>query len=288
MTTHYFPAPAKLNLFLHVVGQRSDGYHLLQSVFLLLDLQDQLSITLREDGAIHLHSGMAGVDTTTNLVMRAARLLEQSAQERGLPIAGADLALEKHIPMGGGLGGGSSDAATTLIALNHLWQLGLTQSELMHMGLRLGADVPFFLLGQPAFVEGIGEKLTPLSLEDAWFVILHPGVAVPTPLIFGSPHLTRDTKSVKMSDFSSGLFSFGRNDLQAVAEKAFPEVAAALQWLGKFGEARMSGSGACVFARMSDQAAAEAVVQQLPVGSGWQAWQCQTLQRHPLAGLLEK
>lgn len=288
MTTHYFPAPAKLNLFLHVVGQRSDGYHLLQSVFLLLDLQDHLSITLREDGAIHLHSDMAGVDTTTNLVMRAARLLEQSAQERGLPIAGADLALEKHIPMGGGLGGGSSDAATTLIALNHLWQLGLTQSELMHMGLRLGADVPFFLLGQPAFVEGIGEKLTPLSLEDAWFVILHPGVAVPTPLIFGSPDLTRDTKSVKMLDFSSGLFSFGRNDLQAVAEKAFPEVAAALQWLGKFGEARMSGSGACVFARMSDQAAAEAVVQQLPVGSGWQAWQCQTLQRHPLAGLLEK
>jgi 4-diphosphocytidyl-2-C-methyl-D-erythritol kinase len=288
MTTHYFPAPAKLNLFLHVVGQRSDGYHLLQSVFLLLDLQDQLSITLREDGAIYLHSGMAGVDTTTNLVMRAARLLEQSAQERGLPIAGADLALEKHIPMGGGLGGGSSDAATTLIALNHLWQLGLTQSELMHMGLRLGADVPFFLLGQPAFVEGIGEKLTPLSPEDAWFVILHPGVTVPTPLIFGSPHLTRDTKSVKMLDFSSGLFSFGRNDLQAVAEKAFPEVAAALQWLGKFGEARMSGSGACVFARMSDQAAAEVVVQQLPVGSGWQAWQCQTLQRHPLAGLLEK
>ncbi len=288
MTTHYFPAPAKLNLFLHVVGQRGDGYHLLQSVFLLLDLQDQLSIALREDGAIHLQSDMAGVDTTTNLVMRAARLLEQSAQVRGLPIAGADLALEKHIPMGGGLGGGSSDAATTLIALNHLWQLGLTQSELMHMGLRLGADVPFFLLGQPAFVEGIGEKLTPLSLEDAWFVILHPGVAVPTPLIFGSPHLTRDTKSVKMSDFSSGLFSFGRNDLQAVAEKVFPEVAAALQWLGKFGEARMSGSGACVFARMSDQAAAEAVVQQLPVGSGWQAWQCQTLQRHPLAGLLEK
>lgn len=288
MTTHYFPAPAKLNLFLHVVGQRSDGYHLLQSVFLLLDLQDHLSITLREDGAIHLHSDMAGVDTTTNLVMRAARLVEQSAQERGLPIAGADLTLEKHIPMGGGLGGGSSDAATTLIALNHLWQLGLTQSELMHMGLRLGADIPFFLLGQPAFVEGIGEKLTPLSLEDAWFVILHPGVAVPTPLIFGSPDLTRDTKSVKMSDFSSGLFSFGRNDLQAVAEKAFPEVAAALQWLGKFGEARMSGSGACVFARMSDQAAAEAVVQQLPVGSGWQAWQCQTLQRHPLAGLLEK
>lgn len=288
MTTHRFPAPAKLNLFLHVIGQRSDGYHLLQSVFLLLDLQDQLSITLREDGAIHLHSDMADVDTSTNLVMRAARLLEQSALERGLPIAGADLVLEKHIPMGGGLGGGSSDAATTLIALNHLWQLGLTQTELMHMGLRLGADVPFFLLGQPAFVEGIGEQLTPLSLEDAWFVILHPGVAVPTPLIFGAPHLTRDTKSVKMSDFSSGLFSFGRNDLQAVAEKAFPEVAAALQWLGKFGDARMSGSGACVFARMADQSAAEAVVRQLPVGYGWHAWHCQTLQRHPLVGLLEK
>ena len=288
MTTHRFPAPAKLNLFLHVIGQRNDGYHLLQSVFLLLDLQDQLSITLREDGAIHLHSDMADVDTSTNLVMRAARLLEQSALERGLPIAGADLVLEKHIPMGGGLGGGSSDAATTLIALNHLWQLGLTQTELMHMGLRLGADVPFFLLGQPAFVEGIGEQLTPLSLEDAWFVILHPGVAVPTPLIFGAPHLTRDTKSVKMSDFSSGLFSFGRNDLQAVAEKAFPEVLAAVNWLGQFGNARMSGSGACVFARMTDQAAAKAVVQQVPLGSGWQAWSCSSLQHHPLESLLNK
>ncbi len=288
MTTHHFPAPAKLNLFLHVIGQRNDGYHLLQSVFMLVDLQDQLSISLREDGAIHLNSGIAGVDTSTNLVMRAARLLEQFALERGLPIAGADLALDKHIPMGGGLGGGSSDAATTLIALNHLWQLGLTQSELMQMGLRLGADVPFFLLGQNAFVEGIGEQLTPLNPEDACFVILHPGVAVPTPLIFGAPHLTRDTKSVKMSDFSSGLFSFGRNDLQAVAEKAFPEVAAALQWLGKFGDARMSGSGACVFARMSDQAAAQAVVSQVPAGSGWQAWHCQSLQSHPLAGLLEK
>jgi 4-diphosphocytidyl-2-C-methyl-D-erythritol kinase len=158
----------------------------------------------------------------------------------------------------------------------------------MQVGLSLGADVPFFLLGQNAFVEGIGERLTPLTTEDAWFVILHPGVAVPTPLIFGSPHLTRDTKSVKMSDFSSGLFSFGRNDLQAVAEKAFPEVLAALRWLGQFGNARMSGSGACVFARMTDQAAAKAVVQQVPLESGWQAWCCSSLQHHPLEGLLKK
>jgi 4-diphosphocytidyl-2-C-methyl-D-erythritol kinase len=220
--------------------------------------------------------------------MRAARQLEQQAQQRGLQIQGADLLLEKHIPMGGGLGGGSSDAATTLIALNHLWQLGLTQNELMQIGLSLGADVPFFLLGQNAFVEGIGERLSPLTTEDAWFVILHPGVAVPTPLIFSSPHLTRDTKSVKMSDFSSGLFSFGRNDLQAVAEKAFPEVLAAVHWLSQFGNARMSGSGACVFARMTDQAAAKAVVQQIPLGSGWKAWCCASLQHHPLEGLLNK
>ena len=158
----------------------------------------------------------------------------------------------------------------------------------MQVGLSLGADVPFFLLGQNAFVEGIGERLTPLTTEEAWFVILHPGVAVPTPLIFGSAHLTRDTKSVKMSDFSSGLFSFGRNDLQAVAEKAFPEVSAAVNWLSQFGNARMSGSGACVFARMTDQAAAKAVVQQVPLGSGWQAWCCSTLQHHPLEGLLNK
>lgn len=288
MMAHHYSAPAKLNLFLHVIGQRSDGYHLLQSVFLLLDLQDQLTITLRQDGEIHLLSDIAGVDHTTNLVMRAARLLQQSAQERGIHIAGADLSLEKCIPLGGGLGGGSSDAASTLIALNHLWQLGLSQNELMQIGLSLGADVPFFLLGQNAFVEGIGERLTPLITEDAWFVVLHPGVAVPTPLIFRDPHLTRDTKSVKMSDFSSGLFSFGRNDLQAVAEKAFPEVLAALQWLGQFGNARMSGSGACVFARMTDQAAAQAVVQQVPLGSGWQAWSCRSLQHHPLIELLEK
>lgn len=288
MTEHYFSAPAKLNLFLHVVGQRSDGYHLLQSVFQLIDLQDQLCIRLRDDGEIHLLSDIAGVDPSTNLVMRAARQLEQQAQQRGLQIQGADLSLEKHIPMGGGLGGGSSDAATTLIALNHLWQLGLTQNELMQIGLSLGSDVPFFLLGQNAFVEGIGERLSPLKTEDAWYVILHPGVAVPTPLIFSSPHLTRDTKSVKMSDFSSGLFSFGRNDLQAVAEKAFPEVLAAVHWLSQFGNARMSGSGACVFARMTDQAAAKAVVQQIPLGSGWKAWCCASLQHHPLEGLLNK
>lgn len=288
MTRLCYPAPAKLNLFLHVTGQRSDGYHLLQSVFQLVDLQDQLQFTLRDDDQIHLSSSIPGVTDASNLVVRAARLLQQAATDQGLASPGVTISLEKHIPMGGGLGGGSSDAATTLIALNHLWQLGLKQSTLMQIGLSLGADVPFFLLGQNAFVEGIGETLTPLVTEEAWFVVIHPGVAVPTPLIFGATDLTRDTKSVKMSDFSSRLFSFGRNDLQAVAAKAFPEVSAALKWLAKFGDARMSGSGACVFARLTDQAAADAVVRQLPSESGWQAWACKSLLRHPLEGLLQK
>jgi 4-diphosphocytidyl-2-C-methyl-D-erythritol kinase len=280
MPTHY-PAPAKLNLFLHVTGRRADGYHLLQSVFQLIDLADQLQFTLRDDGQIHRITEVPGVAAESDLIVRAAQSLQTAARSKGMTPPGVDIAIEKNIPMGGGLGGGSSDAATTLMALNHLWQTGLSRAELMQLGVKLGADVPFFLGGENAFVEGIGEQLTPLTTQETWFVVVHPGVAVPTPLIFGAEDLTRDTKAVKMLDFSGQSNSFGRNDLQQVAVRLFPEVASALAWLSNYAPARMTGSGACVFAAMESETAAQAVVENVPVS--WRAWKAKTLRRHPLA-----
>jgi len=280
MPTHY-PAPAKLNLFLHVTGRRADGYHLLQSVFQLIDLADQLQFTLRDDGQIHRITEVPGVAAESDLIVRAAQSLQTAARSKGMTPPGVDIAIEKNIPMGGGLGGGSSDAATTLMALNHLWQTGLSRAELMQLGVKLGADVPFFLGGENAFVEGIGEQLTPLATQEAWFVVVHPGVAVPTPLIFGAEDLTRDTKAVKMLDFSGQSNSFGRNDLQQVAVRLFPEVASSLAWLSNYAPARMTGSGACVFAAMESETAAQAVVENVPVS--WRAWKAKTLRRHPLA-----
>ncbi len=281
---HDCRAPAKLNLFLHVTGRREDGYHLLQSVFQLIDLADVLHFDLREDGAIVRVTEVPGVPADDDLIVRAARLLADAAAERGLRPGGADIAIDKQIPMGGGLGGGSSDAATTLIALNHLWQTGFSRSELMALGLQLGADVPFFLLGENAFVEGIGEKLTPVSTPLAWFVVIHPGVSVPTPVIFRAPELTRNTKAVRIADFSEGLSGFGRNDLQAVAVRAFPPVADAVRWLSDFGEARMTGSGACVFAAFASEPEVDAVLERLP--AVWRGWKARSVATHPLASLL--
>ena len=282
---HDCPAPAKLNLFLHVTGRRADGYHLLQSVFQLIDLGDTLHFDLRDDGQIVRTGEVAGVPADADLSVRAARLLQAAAAARGLRVAGADIAIDKRLPLGGGIGGGSSDAATTLIALNQLWQTGLKRAELMQLGLQLGADVPFFLLGQNALVEGIGEQLTPLATPSGWFVLIHPGVSVPTPLIFQSAELTRNTKAVKMSDFSNRLPAFGKNDLQAVAARAFPPVADALAWLSDHGNARMTGSGACVFAAFASEADADAVLRQVP--AHWRSWKARTLERHPLASLLQ-
>lgn len=282
-----YPAPAKLNLFLHITGRRADGYHLLQSVFQLIDFADQLQFALRDDGQIHRITDVPGVAPEDDLIIRAARLLEAAASARGISVPGVDIEIDKQLPMGGGLGGGSSDAATTLIALNQLWQTGLSKADLMQLGLRLGADVPFFLFGGNAFVEGIGEQLTPLTTPQTWFVIVHPGVAVPTPLIFGAADLTRDTKAVKMSDFSAGPLGFGRNDLQAVAARAFPAVADALKWLSDFGAARMTGSGACVFVAVASESQAEKICQSVPAGSGWRAWKARSMAAHPLAGRLE-
>ncbi len=281
---HGCAAPAKLNLFLHIVGRREDGYHLLQSVFQLIDLSDTLDFDLRDDGEISRTTEVPGVPAESDLIIRAARLLQATAAARGIQVPGADIAIDKRLPMGGGIGGGSTDAATTLIALNHLWQLGLSRSELMSLGLQLGADVPFFLCGGNAFVEGIGEKLSILQTPPSWFVLVHPGVSVPTPVIFRDPELTRDSKPVKMSDFSKRLPGFGKNDLQAVAARAFPPVADALAWLSRHDQARMTGSGACVFAAFAKESDADAALGDLP--AGWRGWKTRTLDAHPLAGLL--
>jgi 4-diphosphocytidyl-2-C-methyl-D-erythritol kinase len=277
-------APAKLNLFLHVVGRRDDGYHLLQSVFQLIDLHDTLHFRLRQDQAIVRSTEIDGVAAEQDLTVRAARLLQTEARARGLDVAGVEIAIEKRLPMGGGIGGGSSNAATTLIALNQLWGTGLSRAELMRLGLALGADVPFFLGGGNAFVEGVGEQLTPMQTPERWFVLIHPGVSVPTPLIFQSPELTRDSKVVKIADFSDRLPGFGRNDLQAVAARAFPPVADALDWLSHRADARMTGSGAGVFASFASESDAAATLQQVP--DRWRAWKAKALALHPMAHLL--
>ena len=262
---HDCAAPAKLNLFLHIVGRREDGYHLLQSVFQLIALGDTLHFDLRDDGAIVRTTDLPGVPAESDLVLRAARLLQAAAMARGQAPQGIDIAIDKQLPMGGGIGGGSTDAATTLIALNHLWRLGLSRAELMRLGLQLGADVPFFLSGRNAFVEGIGEQLSPVQTPESWLVLVHPGVSVPTPVIFRDPELTRDSKPVKMSDFSNRLPGFGKNDLQAVAARAFPPVADALKWLSDHGDARMTGSGACVFVALASASEADAALRKLRI-----------------------
>jgi len=280
-------APAKLNLFLHVPGQRADGYHLLQTVFQLIDYGDTLHFSLREDGVIHRRTALEGVPEDADLAVRAARLLQSAIHRKkntGAP--GADISIEKRLPMGGGLGGGSSDAATTLMALNHLWQGGLSRAELMALGLQLGADVPFFIFGANAFAEGVGEALAPVSTPDCWFVVIEPGVSAPTAEIFRSPELTRNTKPVKISDFSAAEVKFWKNDLQDVAAKSFPPIAEAIDWLSAYGDARMTGSGACVFCSFARETQADGVLKAMP--ARWKAWKAKALARHPLAYLQDR
>jgi 4-diphosphocytidyl-2-C-methyl-D-erythritol kinase len=277
-------APAKLNLFLHVTGRREDGYHLLQTVFQLIDRCDILHFCTRDDSRIVRTIEIPGVPAESDLTVRAAKLLQQAAQQKHpLQTFGTDIAVEKQLPMGGGLGGGSSDAATTLMALNHLWRVGLTRAELMTLGLQLGADVPFFLFGSNAFAEGIGEALVEVETPECWYVVLEPGVMVPTQQIFSATELTRNTKPVKISDFSGAAVGFGKNDLQVVAANLFPAVAEAIEWLGQFGEARMTGSGACVFCPFEHEQQADAVLKQVP--ATWKAWKAKALKHHPLAYL---
>jgi len=285
------PAPAKLNLFLHVNGRRADGYHLLQTVFQLIDHGDTLHYTLRDDTALRRTTDLPGVPEESDLIIRAAKLLQAEVLRRtGALPRGVDVAIEKRLPMGGGVGGGSSDAATTLMALNKLWNAGLSKQELMDLGLPLGADIPFFIFGETAFAEGVGEAMRPVAAPDCWYVVIEPGVAVPTAAIFCSEHLTRDTPAVIITDFSShleksnGLTGFGKNDLQQVATKLFPPVAEAIEWLGAYGDARMTGSGACVFGAVATEAEADAVLEKVP--EKWKAWKARALKHHPIIALL--
>lgn len=276
------PAPAKLNLFLHVTGRRDDGYHMLQTVFQLVDWSDTLDFHRREDGRIERTTEVAGVPAETDLIVRAARALQQASGTR----FGADIAIAKRLPMGGGIGGGSSDAATTLLALNHLWGLHLDRDELKRIGLALGADVPFFLHGENAFAEGVGEELTTVALPESWFVIIHPRQHVPTVAIFSDERLTRDTPISIIADFTgcTNKFGFGRNDLEAIATVKFGEVARALEWLRQYSpHARMTGSGACVFARFNDSQTAQQVLDRLP--PEWDGRCAKSLSHHPLATL---
>jgi 4-diphosphocytidyl-2-C-methyl-D-erythritol kinase len=273
----YFPAPAKLNLFLHVVGRRADGYHLLQSVFRLIERGDELGIELRNDGVIRRLNAVDGVPAASDLCLRAANLLKQHTRSA----LGADIELVKKLPVGGGLGGGSSDAATVLLALNHLWNTRLSRHVLQELGARLGADVPFFLFGESAFVEGIGERLTPVKLKPAWYLVLAPAVQVPTAEIFDAAGLKRDAAPILPAQYSAG---FGTNALEPVARARYPEVARHLDWLSQHAAARMTGSGACVFAEFPTADAASRVLESLP--SGMQGFVARGLDRHPLYDLV--
>lgn len=273
---NWFPAPGKLNLFLHVLGRRADGYHLLQTVFRLIDRCDRVGIAVREDGRLLRHDPLPGVAPEEDLCVRAAQLLRERCGTR----LGADLAVHKQLPVGGGLGGGSSDAATTLIVLNRLWEAGLSRGELQALAARLGADVPFFVLGENALGEGIGERLAPLQLPPAWYAVLVPPVALSTREVFSDNALTHNAKELKIPPFFSGM---GTNDLEAAACRRRPEIAAHLAWLReRWPQSRMTGSGACVFAEFATEAQARAVLGELPaMMSGFAA---QGLQHHPLRG----
>jgi len=255
------PAPAKLNLFLHINGRRKDGYHLLQTVFQLLDRGDQLSFRTTKTPDIQLTPPMPDVPPEENLIVRAARLLQAHSGTS----QGAQIQLEKVLPMGGGLGGGSSNAATTLLALNQLWSLDLSLDTLAEIGLQLGADVPVFVRGQSAFAEGVGEQLSPVKLPENWYVILCPNCHVSTPEIFSNERLTRDTPKIKIAPASEGqgleeACSKGRNDCEPVATDLYPAIKDAIFWLNQFGDGRMTGTGACCFCLFNSQAEAEKVL----------------------------
>jgi len=268
-----WPAPAKLNLFLHVTGRRADGYHLLQTVFQFLDFGDDLRFTPRRDGAIRRITPVAGVPYADDLAVRAALALKARTGAR----AGCDIRLDKRIPLGGGLGGGSSDAATTLVALNQAWALRLSTDALAEIGAELGADVPVFVRGFAAWAEGVGERLTPISLPEPWYLVVTPPCAVSTKDIFQAPELPRATPPITPADFAAGRVG---NDLAGVVQSRFPPVREALEFLARFGQARMSGSGASVFVDFGEQKAALAARQQLP--PGWRSFVARGLNRSPL------
>ncbi len=272
-----WPAPAKLNLFLHIVGRRPNGYHELQTVFQLIDLCDTVSVVVREDGLIERPVGPEGVAAEEDLVVRAARAL-QTRTGVGL---GATLRVFKKIPQGGGLGGGSSDAATTLLALNRLWGCGLDLDELVALGLPLGADVPVFVRGSSAWAEGVGETLTPVELPERWFVVIHPGVGVATRDVFQAPELTRNSPVITIRGFFE---SGGRNDCEPVVRGRYDEVAEALDWLSRYASARLTGTGSCIFAACASAIDAERLAARVP--DRWTSYVARGLNVSPLLARL--
>ncbi len=268
------PAPAKLNLFLHITGRRDDGYHTLQTVFQLLDWGDTLTFEPNDSDAVTLDVDGASIPAADNLILRAAGALPASGH-------GVHIHLHKRIPMGGGLGGGSSDAATTLMALDRLWRLGLDNTALQHIGARLGADVPVFIAGCSAWAEGIGEHLTPLVLPERWYLVVDTGCAVSTAEIFSHSELTRDTAPIKIAAFLDGG---ARNDCQPIVQRLYPEIDKALNWLNKFGEARLTGTGGCLYAAFDSESLAQDVREQLP--APWRGFVARGVNRSPVIDAL--
>ena len=286
----WWPAPAKLNLCLHVTGRRADGYHELQTLFQLIDLTDELAFEPsipgeieRVDDALAVSGALAAVPSSQDLCVRAARALEALARDQfGRQVPGVRIRVRKRIPMGGGLGGGSSDAATTLLALNRLWGLALPAETLARLGVGLGADVPVFIHGVNALGEGVGERLTPLELPEKWFLVIHPGVHVPTAAVFQAPELTRNSPVLTIPAL---LASGGRNDCEPVVRERYRDVAAAIDWLARFAPARLTGTGSCIFASFDSAAAAERVAARVP--DDWRAWVVRGLSRSPMLERLQ-
>lgn len=273
MHTALWPAPAKLNLFLHVLGRRPDGYHRLQTVFQFLDHCDWIELQVQDQPGIVRLTPLPGVPEGEDLTMRAARLLQQRSGTN----MGARIAVRKRLPMGGGLGGGSSDAATVLVALNHLWHTGFSTEALAELGLELGADVPVFVHGQAAWAQGVGEEVEPLTLPEAWYLVLCPAVTVSTAGVFSAPELTRNTAPITISDFLAGRV---RNDCERLVRRHYPEVDQALNWLSQFGSARMTGTGACSFVAFEAQAQAQAALAAMP--PAWSGFVARGCNRSPL------
>ena len=277
------PAPAKLNLFLHITGRRDDGYHLLQTVFQFLDYSDEIRLSLRNDGVIQRVKGLDHIPFETDLCVRAAKLLQSFTQST----LGVDLSYEKKLPIGGGIGGGSSDAATVLQGLNKLWSCQLSDDELADLGLQLGADVPVFIRGFSAWAEGVGEQLTPIKLDEKWFLVIHPKISVSTAEIFIDKALTRDCEPLKIARFLKGNgFEDVNNVFEPVVRNKYPEIAQALDWLSNFSPSRLTGTGACLFASFESEEKAKQVLDQLP--KKWQGFVAKGLNESPLKSALLK
>ena len=276
------PAPAKLNLFLHITGQREDGYHDLQTVFQLLDYSDEISLSLRDDGIIKRVKGLENVPEEIDLCIRAAKILKEATQT----FLGVDISIQKILPIGGGIGGGSSDAATVLLGLNKLWDCKLSIDELAELGLKLGADVPVFIRGHSAWAEGVGEQIKPIKMPKKWFLVIYPKISVSTAKIFNDQALTRDCEPIKIARFLEGnSFNKHSNVFEPIVRKQYPPIAEALEWLSMFSNAQLTGTGSCLFASFEREEDAKQVLGKLP--KKWQGFVAKGVNQSPCLPLLE-